>query len=105
MSAVCDTSPLCSLVLIGTVEIVPALFDEIFIPQAVAAELRHPKAPPVARDWFATPQKWLTIHSVEPHEDPRLRWLHPGKQEAIPLVQDLAADSLIIDEMAGRRIG
>ncbi len=40
MKAVSDTSPLCFLVLIDEMAIVPALFDEIFAPGRVAAELK-----------------------------------------------------------------
>ena len=104
MKAVCDTSPLCFLVLIGEIEIVPALFEEIFAPEAVATELRHPKAPETVRSWISAPPDWLTIRSVEPRDDPRLGSLHDGEREAILLVQDLAADWLVVDELAGRRI-
>ncbi len=104
MKAVFDTSPLCFLVLIGEVDIVPSLFDEIFAPQAVVGELRHSKAPEVVRNWISAPPEWLKIRTVDPRDDPRLRLLHPGEMEAILLVQDLPADWLIVDEMAGRRV-
>src|SRR5712691_11653288 len=42
---VADTSPLNYLVLIGQVEILPALFERIFVPQTVENELRQNEAP------------------------------------------------------------
>jgi len=42
---VADTSPLNYLVLIGQVEILPALFERIFVPQTVQNELRENEAP------------------------------------------------------------
>lgn len=104
MKAVCDTSPLNYLVLIGEVDILPSLFDEVLAPQAVAAELSHPKAPGVVRNWISAPPGWLKIQSVRRREDPRLRLLHLGEKEAILLVQDLSADWLIVDELAARRV-
>lgn len=43
MILILDTSPICFLVLIGEVEILPKLFPEIVAPQGVLQELRHPK--------------------------------------------------------------
>ena len=42
---VADTSPIHYLLLIGHIDILPALFDKIIVPMAVIAELAHPKAP------------------------------------------------------------
>jgi predicted nucleic acid-binding protein len=42
---VADTSPVHYLVLIGEVEILPALFEKIVVPTAVLDELVHPGAP------------------------------------------------------------
>jgi predicted nucleic acid-binding protein len=45
MVAVSDTSPICYLVLIGEIEILPKLFGRVLVPQAVLAELRNEDAP------------------------------------------------------------
>ncbi|HTF75636.1 MAG TPA: AAA domain-containing protein [Bradyrhizobium sp.] len=42
---VADTSPLNYLVLIEQVEILPALFEKVFVPQIVRHELQHSEAP------------------------------------------------------------
>jgi len=46
---VADTSPLNYLVLIGQVELLPALFEKVFVPQIVGNELRHDEAPESVR--------------------------------------------------------
>ena len=40
-----DTSPLRYLVLIGEADLLPALYSEVLIPEAVADELNHPSTP------------------------------------------------------------
>jgi hypothetical protein len=50
---IADTSPINYLLLIGHIDIRPALFDKVILPAAVWDELKHPKAPPVVRSWAA----------------------------------------------------
>jgi predicted nucleic acid-binding protein len=50
---IADTSPINYLLLIGHIDIRPALFDKVILPAAVWDELKHPKAPPVVRSWVA----------------------------------------------------
>jgi predicted nucleic acid-binding protein len=71
---VADTSPLNYLVLIGQVEILPALFEKIFVPQIVRNELRHDEAPESVRHWIAEPPEWLEIVPVgHESDDPDLQ--------------------------------
>ncbi|MGH9949283.1 MAG: hypothetical protein ACRD6X_19090 [Pyrinomonadaceae bacterium] len=42
MIIVADTSPINYLVLINEIDILPGLFEQITIPQAVFEELNHP---------------------------------------------------------------
>jgi predicted nucleic acid-binding protein len=53
MIAVSDTSPLCYLILIDEVDILPKLYSRVAAPPAVIAELLHKDAPQVVRDWAA----------------------------------------------------
>lgn len=48
---VADTTPLNYLILCGAIDVLPRLFDEIVIPEAVWIELSHPKAPAAVHDW------------------------------------------------------
>jgi predicted nucleic acid-binding protein len=43
--AVSDTSPLCYLILIAKIDLLPKLFGQISVPRAVVDELRHDDAP------------------------------------------------------------
>jgi predicted nucleic acid-binding protein len=55
MHAVADTGPLHYLVLIGHVQALAVLFQEIAIPETVRAELAHPSAPVAVRTWATSP--------------------------------------------------
>jgi predicted nucleic acid-binding protein len=52
-AVVADTAPLSYLVLISTVEILPRLYERVWIPGVVRDELAHPNAPQQVRDWIA----------------------------------------------------
>ena len=41
MIAVSDTSPICYLILIGEIDIIPKLYSQVLVPAAVMAELVH----------------------------------------------------------------
>jgi predicted nucleic acid-binding protein len=43
MIVVADTSPLNYLVLIDEIDLLPAIFGKVLLPQAVFLELQHPK--------------------------------------------------------------
>ncbi|HSS78085.1 MAG TPA: DUF3368 domain-containing protein [Thermoanaerobaculia bacterium] len=102
MRAISDTSPISYLLLIGESGILPALYERIFIPQAVATELTHTEAPPVVREWMAKPPAWLEIRLVQPRIPRDLRHLDPGEREAILLAEDLRADQVVIDDWEAR---
>jgi hypothetical protein len=46
-----DTSPLRYLILIGQADLLPALYSEVLIPEAVADELNQPATPDPVRRW------------------------------------------------------
>jgi predicted nucleic acid-binding protein len=99
---VADTSPLNYLVLIGQVEILPALFERIFIPQIVQDELRHNEAPESVRRWIAATPSWLEIVPEEPEsKDPDLLRLDDGERAAILLAIRIGAELLLIDDRDG----
>ena len=49
MIAVADTSPICYLIPIGEIDLLPKLFSQVLAPQAVLAELLHEDAPATVR--------------------------------------------------------
>lgn len=66
MRVVADTSPLCYLLLIEQIGLLPSLFERVLIPKAVAAELAHAAADRKLRDWIALPPAWLEIVEAPP---------------------------------------
>ena len=107
MIVVSDTSPLNYLILIGQVEILPALFSRVVAPPAVLAEMRQAGAPEVVADWATAPPKWLEV--IAPTTFDASLPLGAGEAEAIALAQELKADRVLLDErraaFVARRLG
>lgn len=101
MIVVADTSPINYLLLIDQIELLPNLFYEIIIPDAVRDEMLAPGAPDILQKWISNPPDWVKIQAVSV-TDKSLSNLDPGEQAAITLAQTLSADLLIIDERLGR---
>ncbi len=105
MRAVSNTSPVCYLILIGEVWILPELFSEIVIPPAVSRELAHADAPVEVRDWIVSPPEWLSVVKAPAgSEDQELRRLDPGEREAILLAEQLNTDLLLLDDWKARKL-
>lgn len=58
---VSDTSPINYLVVIGEINLLRKLFDQILIPPAVYAELQDPRTPPEVYAWAADLPAWATV--------------------------------------------
>ncbi len=97
---VADTTPLNYLILIGQTEVLRELFDEVMIPEAVLAELRHPKAPTAVASWLLNLPAWLTIEKVA-RVDQSIQ-LGPGETEAISLAVERKIPIVLMDERRGR---
>lgn len=95
MIIVSNTSPLNYLILIGQINLLPALFQQIIIPQAVYGELSDAAAPTPVQAWMATPPDWLTVQPVRQPADAIVNLLDPGEREAILLAQQLNADLIL----------
>ena len=97
MIVVSDTSPLTALLAVGEAELLPNLFNEVVIPEAVSAELlrSHPSLP-----------GWLRIARVDDTVQARryAQVVDAGEAEAIELARELHADHLLIDERKGRKL-
>lgn len=97
MIVVSDTSPITALMTIGRIELLPKLFTEVFVPEAVHAELlrSHSTLP----DWLQT----RPVSSPAAVAD-FARTVDAGEAEAIALAKEMHADRLLIDERKGRRL-
>ena len=97
MAAVSNASPLIALVAIQRLELIPALFETVLIPPAVAREIRRsiPAAPP-----------WLQVQPLRAAL-PKIvlrRTLGDGEGEAVALALEIHADQIILNDLAARRI-
>jgi predicted nucleic acid-binding protein len=96
MLVVSDTSPLNYLVLIHETNILPALFDSIYVPPTVFEEMMHPRAPREVRDWAANPPTWIQVR--RPTIANPIKGVHRGEAEEIALAIELNADALLVDD-------
>jgi predicted nucleic acid-binding protein len=103
MIVVSDTSPINYLLLVGQIDLLPRLFEQIIIPDAVRNEMLDAGAPSMLQQWIVNPPPWLIIQPVSAIDE-TLSDLDRGEQAAISLAQMLPADLLIIDERLGRQI-
>jgi predicted nucleic acid-binding protein len=102
---VADTTPLRYLVEIGYEHLLRSLFTKVWIPGAVAAELRYEGTPAVVRQWGEHLPEWVEVRKIDSHPSAHeLAGLDRGEWEAIELAGDLRADLLLIDERAGVRL-
>lgn len=93
---IADTGPINYLILIGQVEILPALFERIVLPSVVRTELSHPDAPPIVRAWIENPPVWLQI--VIAPSVTNSPAVYRGEAAAIDLAISMQADLLLIDD-------
>ena len=100
---IADTGPVNYLVLIGHIDLLPALFDKVILPSAVQAELTDPSAPPSVRNWIANPPAWLNVHEAPSRQPDQasMEGLDEGEAAAIALAILLDADLLLMDDREG----
>jgi predicted nucleic acid-binding protein len=85
MPVVSNTSPINYLVLIGAIEILPAIHQRVVIPVAVSEELRNSAAPDPVRRWTEKPPEWLEVCQPKVSLDEGLQQLGRGERDAIVL--------------------
>ena len=105
MIAVCNTSPISSLIQIGHVTLLEKLFTELWIPPEVATELDD--GVEFLGDWRTAPGA-ATIRTRSIQNQALLRELsgraHLGEAAAITLAVEIGDPLLIIDDSEGRRM-
>ena len=85
MIVVCDTSPICYLLLIGEIQLLPQLYGKVLIPQVIQNELADERSPSVVKAWISQPPEWLVIQTVDVVSDGDLDNLDSGERDAIML--------------------
>jgi predicted nucleic acid-binding protein len=101
MLAVADTGPLNYLCLVGVVDILPALFGRISLPEAVREELRHPRAPRAVRTWISGPPGWIDSIIAPADSDLRLPEMGVGERAVIVASLSHRADLILMDDRQG----
>lgn len=104
MIVVSDTSPICYLLLIGEIELLPQLYGQVLIPRIVQQELSDERSPIVVKNWIKAPPKWLIIQDVTVPADKDLDIINAGEKAAIILALQQGANLIIIDEALARRV-
>ncbi|HEX9986051.1 MAG TPA: DUF3368 domain-containing protein [Thermoanaerobaculia bacterium] len=103
MIVVADSTPLHYLILLGHAEILRQLYENVLIPDAVAAELRASSAPRQVSEWMSAPPSWLLIVEIATEDIVTVTAeLDRGERAAIALAEKTGADLMLIDESAGR---
>jgi len=97
MIVVSDTSPITALITVAAADLLPTLFTEVVIPQAVRDELLRSHASLPA---------WLRVEAVKDQAQAKqyAQTVDRGEAEAIELAKELHADRLLIDERKGRNL-
>ncbi|MEH2106766.1 MAG: DUF3368 domain-containing protein [Nostoc sp.] len=105
MIVISDTSAITNLAAIQHLQLLPQLYTQVSIPEAVYCELADID-PPVPGTFEVQTASWLEVREVTNREIlERLRdevRLDPGESEAIALALELNADLLLIDERRDR---
>jgi hypothetical protein len=102
---VSDTSAITNLAAINQLRLLPLLYQQVIIPEAVYRELVDIE-PPVPGNAEVQTASWLEVKLTANREvverlQSEVR-LDPGESEAIALALELGADLLLIDERRGR---
>lgn len=104
MLVISDTSPICYLLLIGQLDLLPHIYGRVVIPKAVQNELADPRSPEVVQQWIQNPPQWLEIQSIEIQADAVLENLGLGEQQAILLAEQRGGDLLLLDDQEARQV-
>ena len=105
MIVVADSSPLNYLVLIDEIPLLPALFGQVLVPEAVFRELQSLGTPVKVAAWISGNPDWLAVRKPAAlHEEAGLEKFGAGEREAIALSLENDPDvTLLIDEEKGRK--
>lgn len=97
MAVVSNSSPLIAFAAIEQLNLLPALFESVFIPPAVALEITPS---------ISTPPTWVRVQSLRlPLPETVLRRsLGDGEREALALAVEIQAERILLDDRPARRV-
>ncbi|NUM35901.1 MAG: DUF3368 domain-containing protein [Candidatus Brocadiae bacterium] len=104
MKAVINSSPLISLSLLGQLELLPKIYDEIIIPKAVYHEVFVKGKGKTGSKIIHTLNNFVILEaSNKMLLDSIMLELDEGEAEVIALAREKGIQNVIIDEFAGRQ--
>jgi predicted nucleic acid-binding protein len=104
MTIITDNSPLSALAEIGHLEVLRELFGIVIVPETVARESTHPRAPMLLRSFMQNPPSWIQI-VADPILLPETAALDPDESAAISLAWIRLPDVLlIVDDLPARHL-
>ena len=103
MIVVSDTSPLCYLALLDSIEILHRRFGEVICPPEVIQECLQKEAPDKLRSLAGNLPNWLIVRPAPDVHIAGVERLDRGESAAIRLAHHLKADLTLIDERKGRQ--
>jgi predicted nucleic acid-binding protein len=102
LRVVSNTTPILSLIKIGKLDLLPALYRQVTVPEAVYREIMAG----YDKEYFADIRNfgWITVESIGSVVLRQALYdLDDGEAETIVIAQEQSADLVIIDEKNGRR--
>ena len=96
-----NTTPLISLAGVGLLDLLPAIYHEVWIPDIVHAEYQAGRATHAGSPDLDT-LPWLQVHLVAPHPDVPTT-LDAGEAATLALALHSSAQLVLLDEQRARR--
>jgi predicted nucleic acid-binding protein len=100
---VSDTTPLHYLILVGQESALEKLYERVFVPAGVLAELGHASAPLQISNWAAKPPAWVIVATPGPIPG-RYEGLGFGERQALALAAEIKANLVLLDDKVARRV-
>lgn len=98
---VSNTTPIISLLKLNLLDILPQLYDKVYIPLAVFNEIEAGKAKGFYKDLSEV--DWVKVTEIQDKQAVKYFIdLDSGEAEAIVLATELNADLILLDEKLGR---
>ena len=96
-----NTTPLISLAGVGLLDLLPAIYHEVWIPDIVHVEYQAGRATHAGSPDLDT-LSWLQVHLAVPHPDVPTN-LDAGEAAALALALHSSAQLVLLDEQRARR--
>lgn len=104
MIAVSDTSPICYLILIGEIDILPNSTARGWCRRWWSRNCSTKMLQGAVRSWAANLPSWISAQQNSVGVTVGMEKLQAGEQAAILLAESAAADMSLLDEKSARRV-